>query len=388
MRYLAKTIDEFSKSKMVWLSGPRQVGKTFLSKQWLQQKEKGLYLSWDAAADRTRLLRTDFLEKLQTSALVLDEIHKYLRWKSWLKGIYDKRSPLLEILVTGSAKLNVFHRGGDSLLGRYELLRLHPFSMGELTHGTLVAPPTDWLAIGGTPSYSAWLQLDRCGGFPEPFTKDDPLQHRRWSSRRRDLLINEDLRELSQIHSLSLVEQLAVLLGHRIGSPLSLQSLREELQVSHDTVRLWVEQLERLYYCYRISPFHKKLSRALKKEQKLYLWDWSTIEDPGARFENMVASHLLKSVHAWNDLGYGDFDLQFMRDAQKREIDFVITERQHPVAFIECKYTETALSPSLVYIGQFFPSVPCIQLVHAANIDIRKDRYRVVSAASFLAGLT
>lgn len=253
----------------------------------------------------------------------------------------------------------------------------------------MIEPPVDWLTLGTSdPSVTAlWQKLARRGGFPEPFTMDDDKQHNRWSNRRLDLLIYEDLGELSEIKSLASVEQLALLLPTRIGSPLSLNSLREELQVAHDTLRSWVENLERLYYCFRIPPFHQKLNRALKKEQKLYLWDWSQIEDPGTRFENMVASHLLKSVHAWTDLGYGSYDLHYFRDTQKREVDFVITQKRKPIVLIECKRKDSVASDSLIYLSEQLPGVPAIQIVEQTGIDWRKGQIRVVSADRFLTAL-
>jgi predicted AAA+ superfamily ATPase len=388
MRYLDKILEQFADDKFVLLSGPRQVGKTTLAKEWLKNKN-GLSLNWDIPEDREILLKPTFMKSIETEALVLDELHKYARWKSWLKGLYDKKASILKVLVTGSARLDVFQKSGDSLLGRYELLRLHPFSIGELTHGTLVPPPKDWLNLGSTEKsvHLTWQQLETRSGFPEPFFKNDELQHRRWSTRRRELLIREDLREISQIRTISLVEQLAILLPYRVGSPLSINSLREDLQVAHDTVSDWLHALERLYFCFRISPYSKKMVRSLKKEQKLYLWDWSQLEDPGARFENMVASHLLKSIHAWNDVGYGQFELKYWRNLEKREVDFVVTNNQKPLVLIECKKTDTVPSEALLRLGTMLQEVPQIQLIDNEGYDKTKGLCRVVNAASYLAAL-
>ena len=385
MRYLLDPIREFATTKLVLLTGPRQVGKTTLAKAWLGNAG-GLYLNWDVPADREAILSRRFLERRDLGAVVLDELHKYPRWKSWLKGLYDRDAPYLPAVVTGSARLDLFQRGGDSLLGRYERLRLHPFSIGELTHGRLVAPPDDWLTAGTDDDQPAtWDRLEARGGFPEPYTRNDPRQHRRWSTQRRTVLVREDLRDLSQVRQLALVEHLALLLPGRVGAPLSVNALREELEVGHDTVTSWLELLERLYYCYRVKPYSRRIARGLKKEQKLYLWDWSQIDAPGPRFENMVASHLLKAVHAWSDLGYGEFELLYLRDKEKREVDFVLTDRRRPVVLVECKVSDERPSEGLLRYREQLGGLPAVQLVRAPGVDRSGRGVRVVSAARFLA---
>ena len=388
-RSLFSPLQEFANEKFVLLSGARQVGKTTLTNQWLADRN-GLYLSWDIAEDRKKILASSFGEFAQYHYLVLDELHKYARWKSWLKGLFDKLGDRLSVVVTGSARLAVFQRGGDSLLGRYERLRLHPFTVGELTHGKIPEPPRiaeDWLSLGTLVDPGLWKQLFRRSGFPEPFLKDEDLQHRRWTSRRRDLLIREDLRDLTEIRNISLVEHLALLLPSRVGSPLSVNSLRGELSVAHDTVSSWLSALDELYYCFRISPFSKKIARSLRKEQKLYLWDWSLVESESLRFENMVASHLLKAVHTWNDIGYGEYQLQYLRDKEKREVDFVIVESNRVEVLIECKFVETSVSPALIHFGDQLKEVPKIQLVNSPDVDFRRGSVRVVSAERYLSEL-
>jgi predicted AAA+ superfamily ATPase len=388
-RYLSEPLKVFARDKFVLLSGPRQVGKTTLAQAWAsRRKGKSLYLNWDVPEHRESILKRDFLADPNLDALVLDEIHKYGRWKSWLKGLYDREGKRLEVVVTGSARLELFQRSGDSLLGRYESLRLHPLTVGELTHGEPTPPPKDWLRLEPreVPA-ELWTRLEKTSGFPEPFHKDDLLQHQRWSTRRRNLLIREDLRDLSQIRDLSLVEHLAILLPSRVGSPLSLNALREELQVAHDTIRSWIEALDRLYFCFRLSPYHRRISRSLTKERKLYLWDWSQVEDEGARFENTVAGHLLKAVHAWTDLGHGEFDLRYLRDKEKNEVDFVVTERNRPQALIECKLGEEKPAPSLLKLGAQLGRLPLLQLIKKQGVDRLRQNVRVVSADRFLAGL-
>jgi len=389
MRYLSEVLAYFAAQKLVLLSGPRQVGKTTLAKEWTagQGTAGSLYLNWDVPEDRETILKRSFVDGPALRALVLDELHKYARWKSWLKGLYDREGRRLEVVVTGSARLELFQKSGDSLLGRQESLRLHPFSVGELVHGTLRPPPQDWLR-GPSESVPAelWPHLERRGGFPEPFTRDDALQHRRWSTSRRNLLVREDLRELSHIRELSLVEHLAILLPGRVGSPLSVNALREELRVAHETVGSWIDALDRLCFCFRVAPHHRRIARSLTKNRKLYLWDWSQVEDPGARFENQVASHLLKAVHAWTDVGHGEFELRYVRDKEGNEVDFLVTERNKPLVLLECKLGDEAMAPALLKFGEAL-GVPQVQLVKQRGVDRVRGKTRVVSAENYLAAM-
>jgi hypothetical protein len=276
------------------------------------------------------------------------------------------------------------------MFGRYELLRLHPLSIGELTHGAINPPPQrpeDWLTLSEKrANQQEWLNLTEFSGFPEPYYARDARQYRRWSQRRRELMIHQDLRDISDIREISGIEHLALLLPERVGSPLSLNSLREDLLVAHDTVSNWMKYLDTLYYSFRIKPYTGKIIQSIRREEKMYLWDWAEITDSGSRFENMVASHLLKAVHAWNDLGYGEFELNYWRDKQKREVDFVLCERRKPVALFECKLSETKPSEALRYLGQRL-NVPHIQLVNDPSVEMRNGLLRVTDAAQFLGAL-
>jgi uncharacterized protein len=388
-RYVSEAVKNLAQEKFVLLTGARQVGKTTLAKNWLIPNH-GSYLNWDIPSDRETILKF-FKQPITAENFVFDELHKYARWKAWLKGLYDKENERLHVLVTGSARLDLFQRGGDSLLGRHELIRLHPLSIGELTHGKLMPPPkrmVDWSTIKiQKVKRSIWDRLANKGGFPEPYLKNDNQQHHRWSSRRRQLLIQEDIRTLTDIKNLSLIEHLALLLPERVASVLSVNSLREDLQVAHNTVSNWLDALERIYYCFKLKPYSSKIARSLKKEQKVYLWDWSQVESPSARFENMIANHLLKAVHAWSDLGYGDYELMYWRDKQKREVDFMITKNRKPLVLFEAKQSDKSLSPHLTYLSHQLNGLPKIQLVNTPNIDFRKGSSRIVSADAYLANL-
>ena len=387
MRYLYTNMCSLLANKMVLLAGPRQVGKTTLGKSWLDNLQ-GLYLNWDDSDDRQQILKRTFLTRQDVKAILFDEIHKYRPWKSYLKGLFDKEFGRLKVLVTGSARLDLYQKSGESMFGRYELLRLHPLSVGELIHGQLVVPPGDLLAVGtaSPKAQQLWDTLSQFSGFPEPYHAADRLQYNRWSLRRRELLIKEDLRELSEVKMVDLVEHLYLLLPARVGSPLSLNSLREEIGVAFNTVHAWLGILDKLYISYRISPYHKDLKRSLRKEQKLYLWDWSQIEDAGARFENMVASHLLKSLQAWTDIGYGEFDLWYWRNREKDEVDFVVTNKRKPIAVFECKLSDTKAHRPLIQLAKELGDIPAIQLVLQEGVHERVGTALVVSASRYFSG--
>jgi predicted AAA+ superfamily ATPase len=377
---LAGPIEKDLRKKFVFLAGPRQVGKTHLAMSVLERLG-GRYYNWDLAEDRQKILTKEFL---QDRWAVLDELHKYDRWKNFLKGIYDKYHETLKVLVTGSARLDVYRRGGDSLLGRYFLFHLHPFTMGEVIRPEVIVRPEEALHVdGAAPGPDLFAQLFRWGGFPEPFLSGSEDAHRRWSIQRTEILVRQDIRDLTQVTLLSLVEHLMLLLPGRVGSVLSVNSLREDLQVAYNTVRSWLETFERLYITFSLSPWTQKIARSIHKERKLYLWDWSQIKDEGARFENLVASHLWKAVHLWRDLGMGDFGLWFVRDRDRREVDFLITKDRAPWLLIEAKLSETQLSESLEYYADRF-GVSGIQVLKTGGVLKKKGLHWIVSADRWL----
>lgn len=383
MRSIAPSIERDLKDKFVFIAGPRQVGKTHLAQE-IQRKLGGKYYNWDLAEDRTKILTKGFLHD---HFAILDELHKYPRWKNFIKGIYDKFHQDLKVLVTGSARLDIYRKGGDSLFGRYFLYHLHPFSVGELEHPSVIGKPEQLLQEDPQIANANTMEnLFKWGGFPEPLFTGTQERHNRWSSQRNELLIREDLRDLTQIHLLSLVEHLMLLLPSRIGSILSVNSLKEDLQVSFNTVKAWLEILERLYVVFSLKPYSKKLHRSVHKERKLYLWDWSQVKDEGARFENFVASHLRKAVHLWRDLGMGNFDLWILRDRDRREVDFCITQDHQPWLLVETKLAETIPSETLIYFSKRL-NVPALQLIKTPDVDKHEGGVRVLSANRWLAKL-
>jgi predicted AAA+ superfamily ATPase len=352
---------------MVFVAGPRQVGKTTLAQRLLGRRPG--YLNWDAASDREAILRG---ELARSSFWVFDEIHKYRLWRRVLKGLWDKRHATQRILVTGSARLDFYRYGGDSLQGRYHLLRLHPLSVGELGLAT-TAELRDLLTLGG---------------FPEPFFGGDEQEARRWSREYRNLLVREELTSLERVTDLGRVELLMLRLPELVGAPLSLNALREDLQVSHATVANWVAILERLYAVFRVVPFGAPRIRAVKKEQKHYHLDWTVVPGGAQRFENLVGAHLLKWVHFRQDTEGRDVDLRYFRDVDGREVDFVVVEGRRPTHLIECKWADAPVDGALRYLKRRFPHAEAWQISATGAKDfVSPDGVRVSNALHLLRSL-
>ena len=369
-RYLAAQIERDLASKMVFVAGPRQVGKTTLART-LPGAQAG-YLNWDVAEDRERILRR---ELPPTGSWVFDEIHKYRDWRNYLKGLYDARDTRrhgARILVTGSARLDLYRFGGDSLQGRYHLLRLHPLSAAELDLRT----PADL------------RDLLTLGGFPEPYLGGSEVEARRWSRQHRTLLIREEVTALERVQDLGTLELLMLRLPELVGSPLSINAIREDLQVSHKTVAAWLQVFERLYAIFRLPPFGAPAVRAVKKEQKHYHVDWSVVADEAARFENLVACHLLKWVHHQQDALGRDVELRYFRDTDGREVDFIIVDGRQPLRCVECKWADAPVDKGLRYFKARFPDCDAWQVSATGVKDyVNADGIRVASALTLLGSL-
>lgn len=352
-RYLEEAVRADLDGKMVFIGGPRQVGKTTLALGVLgaDSESHPAYLNWDSIATRKLLLGGSL--PAEQPLIVLDEIHKYKGWRNLVKGLYDLNKTSRRFLVTGSAKLDYYRRGGDSLQGRYHYHRLHPLTLHE---------------ISANPSMDDLDRLLRFGGFPEPFLKADTRHWKRWQNERRSRVVRDDLVDLEQVKELSQIDLLADILPARVGSPLSINNLRQDLGVAFETADRWVGILENLYYCYRIEPFGLPRLRAAKKEKKLYMWDWSLCDDAAARFENLTASHLLKYCHRIEDQEGDRMALRFIRDAEKREIDFVVVRDGKPEFAVECKSGEASLSRNIAYFSGR-TSIPFFYQVHMGQKD-------------------
>ena len=335
---------------MAFLSGPRQVGKTEVARTLAN-----VFLNFDNIDDRRVILkgpaalaeRADLERPRQrTPVLALDEIHKFQKWKAFLKGFFDVYGSRCHILATGSARMDIFRKGGDSLLGRYFLYRQHPFSVGEILRPE---PPASLIRESAAIDEAAWETLWRFGGFPEPMVRQSAAFLKKWQSQRMDLLLREDVRDLTRVQELRGIETMGHLLAARSGGQLVLSNLAGEISASVDTVRRWVAILSDLYVGFELRPWFKNVAKALRKEPKWYLRDWSGIADIGARAETFAACHLLKAVETWSDLGLGRFELRYLRDKLKREVDFVIIRDGDPWMLIEVKATSQTLSPHLFH---------------------------------------
>ena len=369
-----KIWEELAREKgMVFLVGPRQVGKTTLAKDISRSFVNNLYFNWDIPGDKARITENPaFFQEIKrrdpsTPLIIFDEIHKYKDWKNYLKGVYDEFREGYQFLVSGSGRLDIYQKGGDSLAGRYLLFHLWPFTISELGKRNLpiddfLENPTQISVEGSGRLRKEWSRLSTQSGFPEPFLANRTVTYRRWSNAYSSQLIREDIRDLTGIKSVSDMETLYSLLPSKVGAPLSVPSLASDLKVSYNSVRGWLSVFERFFLIFTISPWTERVARAIQKERKIYLWDAPRIEEPAPRFENMVAIELWRAVTNWNDLGYGNFSLHFIRNKEHQEVDFLIANGRKPVALIEAKMSDTQPSSTLKKFQNAL-RIPAVQLI-------------------------
>ncbi len=356
--------------QMAFVSGPRQVGKTTTCRA-----RADATLNWDdldhrelVLAGPRRVVEALGLDRLsETPPVVLfDELHKFARWKSFLKGLFDSYGGRMKILVTGSSRLDVYRRGGDSLMGRYFLYRMHPFSVAEV----LLRDPAEPPGLLGPPREiddADFEALWKHGGFPEPYLRRDIRFTRRWRTLRFAQLVREEMRDLTRIQQLDQLEVLVRLLSDRSGQQIVYDNLARQVRVAADTVRRWVATLADLHLGFLVRPWFRNLSRSLRKEPKWYLRDWSGVEDPGQRAETFVACHLAKAVDGWNDLGLGDFELAYLRDKERREVDLLVVRDGEPWILVEVKHGGDSLSPHLRYYQDRLGALFAFQVSVAAD---------------------
>jgi len=369
-RYLMRQIIDDLRKKMVFVGGPRQVGKTTLALSILQGDETHpAYLNWDYYEDKKDILQGKIPSN--QPLIILDEIHKYKQWRNLVKGLYDKRKSTTSFLITGSARLDYYRKGGDSLQGRYHYYRLHPFSLCE---------------INAKPNREDLDALLEFGGFPEPFLSQSQTGWKRWQRERLARVVKEDLVTLEQVKEISQLEVLSILLQEKVGSLLSINSLREDLSASHEAVDRWVKIFENLYYCFLLTPYGAGKIQALKKNRKLYMWDWSLCKSPGSRFENLVASNLLKYCHFIEDTQGDDMTLCYLRDKNKREVDFVVLKNRRPLFAVESKTGDRDVSKHISYFASR-TEIPAFFQVHQGvkDYEVRDSRTRVLPFTTFAA---
>lgn len=352
--------------QMAFVSGPRQVGKTTTCRL-----HGDTYINWDNIDDRetllagpARLIEHYRLDRLTSASpvIIFDELHKYPQWKHFLKGFFDTYADRLRIIVTGSSRMDVYRRGGDSLMGRYFLYRMHPFTVAE----TLTQDLPDDKRIIRSPQKISPANFDALwnhGGYPEPFLKRNMRFIRRWQTLRLEQLVREDIRDLTQIQQLDQLELLVKLLSERSAHQLIYGNLSSAVRVSIDTTRRWVDILVSLHLGFLIRPWFKNVSRSLRKEPKWFLRDWASIKDPGDKAETFVACHLLKAVEGWNDMGLGRFELGYLRDKEKREVDFLVARDGKPWFLVEVKQHDESISPTLKYFQQQLAAPFAFQVV-------------------------
>lgn len=340
--------------QMAFLSGPRQSGKTTVVRNHAE-----VYLNWDDDKSKLDILGGQQkvaercgLDVVRSRPMVIafDEIHKYARWKQFLKGFFDDYEAQMRVLATGSARMDVYRRGGDSMMGRYFPYRVHPLSVAELLDTTL--PGEGLLRPPRQLNEEEWNALWTYGGFPEPFVKRSRPFSRRWAAMRREQLLREDVRDLSQVVQIDQLAALMELLTNRSGEQVVYSSLGNEIKVDEKTVKNWIGVLKHLYYGFEVRPYFENIESSIRKTPKWYLRDWSLISDPGKRFETMTACHLLKAVECWTDLGLGEFELFYVRDKKKREVDFLVVRDRDPWILVEAKKSEKKIAPSLSFFQQ------------------------------------
>ncbi|MCM0606859.1 MAG: ATP-binding protein [Xanthomonadaceae bacterium] len=349
---------------MVFLGGPRQCGKTTLAETLLSQTT-GQYFNWDSSSQRKDILAEKWSD--DKKLIVFDELHKYGKWKNWIKGVYDTQKNKHQFMVTGSARLDVYKRGGDSLLGRYHHWRLHPFSLTEIPKGIS--------------RQDAFARLMKVGGFPEPFLNPEEREATRWRRERVTRIFREDIRDLENIRDLSAMELFIDALKTRVGTPVVLSNIAEDLQVSPKTLARWLVILEKMYLIFVVRPFTEKIPRAIQKPPKVFFFDNADVEgDEGAKFENFVATHLLKKIQFLEDYTGNHYELKYIRDKEEREVDLAIVKNKKIVELYEAKLSDGVISKGLKYYADRLNPNLAVQILGTEQKELLKGKMLLTSA--------
>ena len=388
---------KFLYGRMSFICGPRQIGKTTLVQNHLEQiKQSENYHNWDSLSLRQQFASNPFFfienmslplsrkKKLQVRErqwVVFEEIHKYPRWKNILKGYYDEWKNSINFIITGSARLDYLRRSGDSLVGRYFLFKMTPLHPHDLT-GFILNRDSAWHPKESVIQFNepdrtfqdATTHLYDISGFPEPLSVGTKDFYERWKNDYISLITSEDIRDLSRITQVQKLQTLVFLLPERVGSPLSLNRMKSILGCAHASVKNWLEALKKVYLVFDIAPYAARLARSVRKEHKYYFWDWGLLDDPGKRFENFIAVQLQRAVSAWNEWGKGNYQLMYIRTKDGREVDFVVTEKDKPYLLIECKKNEKNLAPSLRYFKNRINAPIAFQVIDTSGYLRQKER--------------
>lgn len=367
-RIQKKQIIEDLKKKMVFLVGPRQVGKTWLAKDIAKNYRNSVYLNYDSLDDREIIKKEQWLES--TELLILDELHKMEGWKNYLKGVYDTKASNLQILVTGSARLDVFRQSGDSLAGRFYLHHLLPLSLAELKQLKIEVSIDSLLTRGG---------------FPEPYLATSDIEAERWRRQYSDSLIRNDILSFDNIENYHNIKDLFEILRNKVASPISFASIARDLAISPSTVKKYISILEALYVVFQIKPYSKKISRSILKQPKIYFYDTALVRgDEGIKLENLLALSLLKSIKAENNYLGKDKSLHYLRTKNQQEVDFLISDKNNQVEnIIELRSSDANLSRSLEYFSKKY-DFPGLQLVRNLKQEKQVDGIKVLRLEDYL----
>ncbi|MCP4626623.1 MAG: ATP-binding protein [bacterium] len=391
--YFRKIWADFNKEKnLILVSGPRQAGKTTFAKDIASKEPVSQYFNYDIPANKAMILTNPtFFEEVDRKKgdlplIILDEIHKYVDWKNYLKGIYDGYADEFRFLVTGSGRLELSRKKGDALAGRYLHFHLYPFTIGEIFASSMgmedIGHLTD-IPEQNAIAQEAWETMFHVSGFPEPFLKGTKLKYRRWTKSHHSQVIRDDIRDEFAVRQVDTMEALYFLLSECVGNPFSSSNHARTLKISHKTVSSWITVFERFFLVFKIRPYSKCISRSLVQEPKIYFYDYCRVRDEALRFENMVAVELNRAVTLWNDFGLGEYELWYLRNKEKEEVDFLVTENANPLFMIEAKLSDTTISPHLAKFQNIL-RIPAIQLVNKKNVarKIRKGSATILVAVA------
>lgn len=372
-----------AKDPMIFLTGARQVGKTSLAREWTPA-----YYNWDTAETKRAFLADPYFFRQTEPWIVFDEIHKRRDWKKILKGVYDSPARRENFIVTGAGRFDQYQRGGDSLQGRYDSFRLWPFAYDEfhLPHAQHPAMPRDFRSFEPPSLAQADVDLITLGGFPAPLLSGQKARLRRWQDQYLERLVREDVRDFSAVQRLDQMELLARILPGRVGSPVSLLSLAQDVEASPVGVKGWLRLFETLFFGFTVKPYHRRIERAVKKEVKFYFTQWTYVEDPGLRFENYLAVQLQTALSAWSEQGHGRYELCYLRDQDRREIDFVIVRDLVPLALIEAKSSPQPWPSGLHYYADKL-KLPAFLVYPVGPTRRESSKGWSMSSSTFLAGL-